>query len=66
MALSDEDIQDKANDPKRVTGDEGTVEEKPVGEMVLADRYTKSRAATKAPFGLTVTRIKSGGSIASD
>lgn len=56
--ISPDDIVEAAKAPKRVTGDEGTVEERSVEEMIEADRYEKAQDATSPPFGMRMAKIR--------
>lgn len=56
--LTPDEIEQRALGPKRITGDEGTVEERPIQELIDADRYKASREATSAPFGIRFGRMK--------
>jgi len=62
MTITDADFEDKADSPKRVTTDEGTVEERSVDELIKADQYNKARARNDGPLhGLRISRCKPGG-----
>jgi hypothetical protein len=65
MAISSSDIEDRAKSPAKVRTDEGTVEEKDVGEIIRADRYNKASTAAvaKVPWGLRMARGKPGGAV---
>lgn len=57
--ITAEDIADLGKTPKRVTGDEGTVEERSVKELIEADRYACSKTgAAGVPYGLRIARIR--------
>lgn len=66
-AVTELDIIDLASSPKQVSGDEGSVMERSVSEYIEADRYAAAKAAGQggAPFGMRVSRIKPGGTVAS-
>lgn len=58
------DHEDTAATPKRVTTDEGTVEERPVSEAIEAEQYEASKSAPTTPlFGLRMARFKPGGAV---
>lgn len=63
MAITEINVEDLSKAPKRVRTEEGTVEEKPVEEMIQADRYNAAKQATAVPWGLRMARIKPGGTI---
>lgn len=59
--MADEiDITGQANAPKKVTGDEGGIEERSVDELIAADRYTKAQGAGASgpPHGLRISKIR--------
>lgn len=60
-AMSDEIQQaiiDNATGPKRVTGDEGSVEQHSLQDQIAADRHVSSQAAASKPHrGLRRTKI---------
>lgn len=56
-------IKDLATAPKRTVGDEGSVEERPISELIEADRYNASKAAEKPPYGLRLARIRYPGTV---
>lgn len=45
MAELDQEILDNASAPKRVQGDEGSVEQHSLPDQIAADRYLASKAA---------------------
>lgn len=63
MAIEETNIEEQALAPKRVRTDEGTVEERPISELIEADRYNKAAAATAVPWGLKIARVKPGGTV---
>jgi len=55
------DIIDAANSPARVRTVEGTVEERPIPELIKADQYAATKAAAQAgavPWGIRCARIR--------
>lgn len=56
-----DEIDELAAAPRRTTGDEGTVEERSVQELIDADRYKAAKKAERAPWGLRFARIRKGG-----
>jgi hypothetical protein len=58
MAEASEDqILDDALAPKKITGDEGSVEEHPIPDKILADKYLLAKRAAKKGFGVRMVRI---------
>lgn len=56
--ITQSDIVDAATGPARVTGDEGTVQERTSQELIAADRYNEAKGVNKPPHGLHVSRIR--------
>jgi len=57
-------IQSLANSPAEVSGDAGSVKQRPVSELIEADRYLASKAAIANPLkGLRFAKIKPPGSV---
>ena len=63
MAVTSTEVEDLGKSPKRMTTDEGTVEEKEVKELIEADRYASQKTATTPPFGIRVARFKPMGTV---
>lgn len=63
MSIESEDISNAAKGPKRVTGDEGTVEERPISELIEADRYEEQKEVTGVPFGMRIARLRFPGTV---
>lgn len=64
MTISSSDIEDAGKAPERVTTDEGTVEEKPIDELIKADQYSNSKSVGDSPLhGLRVSRFKPRGAV---
>ena len=66
--MADNDIktalENNAEGPKKATGDQGSVEQHSLKDMIEADRYLKSTSAVtnKAKgFGISIARIKAPG-----
>lgn len=55
------DVVAEVNRPLMMRTEEGTVRERNIEEIIAADRYNKSNAATEVPYGMRVARIKPGG-----
>lgn len=51
-------ILEAAAGPKRVTGDEGTVEERDIDDLIKADRYAAAKGIDGPPFGLRIAKLK--------
>lgn len=57
--ITSEELTTAAQNPKRVTGDEGTVEERAIKDLIDADRYACAKdAAAGVPYGLRIARIR--------
>jgi len=63
MAITDAQIEAAALRAKKVQGDEGMIEEKPISEMLLAADRIAANAAIQPPFGLRIAKCKPGPSI---
>lgn len=59
--IDPDEIDELTTAPKRTTGDEGTVEERSIDEVIAGDRYTAAKRAEKAPWGLRRGRIQKPG-----
>jgi len=67
MAIEDQDVEDLAKSPLRTQTDEGQVMERPIKELLEADRYVKSGAASAGPpFGMRIARLQPGGTVVRD
>ena len=53
-----ETIKAMAKTPRSVTGDEGTVTERSIDELITADRYDKSQGIDAVPYGMRIAKIK--------
>jgi len=58
MALTEAELAELAGAPERVTGDEGTIKERPISEQIEADQYEHDIGSTDVPFGIRMTRAK--------
>lgn len=57
-------IQSLANGPAEVSGDAGSVKQRPISELIEADRYLASKAAMSDPLrGLRFAKITPPGSV---
>jgi hypothetical protein len=61
VGLSDEELDDRVRAPKRVSGDEGTVEERDADQTIQLDVYSKS--ASKPPYGMRLARVAPRGTV---
>ncbi len=59
--MEPEQFEELASAPRKTIGDEGTVEERSVSELIDADRYASAKQAAKAPYGLRLARIRKPG-----
>ena len=58
MADLADTIQDVGSKPQSVTTDGLSVSNRPIGDVIAADRYAKAAAAAKVPYrGLRFTRF---------
>lgn len=58
------DHEETAATPKRVTTDEGTVEERPIKEAIEAEQYEAAKSAPSKPLhGLRVSRFRPAGPV---
>lgn len=58
-------LETLATSPQRVRNDEGTVEERPLPQVIEMDRYLKSQDATDGgvPYGLRIARTTPRGTV---
>lgn len=64
MAITDSDIEAAGKGPKRVTTDEGTVEERSIDELIKADQYASTKSVGDEPLhGLRISRFKPRGAV---
>jgi hypothetical protein len=62
MAITDAELQELATAPKRTTTDEGTVEERPISEVIEGQNKLQANDLGDVPLhGLRVSRCKPGG-----
>ncbi len=57
MADLTSNIEESAQQPKKVTGDEGSVEQHPLADQIEADRYLKANAAYRKGLGIRHVKI---------
>lgn len=53
-----DEFADLGKGPIRMTGDEGTVEERPIEQVIAADRYGSAKCISSVPYGLRIARIR--------
>lgn len=64
MSLESEQIEELATAPKKTVTTEGSVEERPVKDIIAADQYLAGKTAGNAvPWGMRVARVKPGGTV---
>lgn len=64
MSITDSEISDAAKNPKRVTTDEGTVEERSVSELIEAQKHANANTGIDSPLhGLRISRFKPNGTV---
>jgi len=63
MTITNADIEAAVNRPKKIQGDEGMIEEKPISEMLEAADRVAANQAVQPPFGLRIAKCKPGPSI---
>lgn len=55
--------EDLKNSPKRVSGDEGTVEERDADDAIQLDIYDRVGKVTGPPYGMRVARCVPRGTV---
>lgn len=59
MAVDEDTIEDLVTSPERVTTDEGTVKERPIGDVIKGEVYVNQKAVSgKPPHGLFLSKIR--------
>lgn len=61
MADIEDAISESAQGPKKVSGDQGSVEQHSILDQIEADKYLSKKAAYKRGVGLRIARIISNG-----
>lgn len=62
--LTPEQLAEYAATPRKVVGDEGSIEERTATEFIDLDRYAHDKEAMgKAPFGMTIARVRPNGTV---
>lgn len=63
MAIENSEIKELAEAPKKVVGEEGSVEERNIEEVIAAKRHIDQSSAGSAPYGIRISRMKSMGTV---
>lgn len=64
MPLDDDTIEELALSPRKVTTDEGSVEERSIKEVIQADNHVAAKEVGNVPFhGLRHSRFKPGSAV---
>ncbi len=58
--ITADEIMDMAEGPKRITGEEGTVEERAMDDVIKGDRYGLAKGITQPPYGIRMAHIRFG------
>ena len=59
---NDNTIKDSASQPKRASGDSGSVEQHSLPDQIAADKYLESKkAARKSGLGIKLAKLSPGG-----
>jgi len=62
--ITDDTIAELAASPRKITTDEGVVEERSIDEIIKADQHLGNKNVTDQPLhGLRISRFKPGGSV---
>lgn len=62
MTIDQDTIDELAVAPERTTTDEGTVQERPIKDIIEADKYSKATNIGDSPLhGLRISRCKPAG-----
>ncbi len=55
-------MRDSASQPKRASGDSGSVEQHPLKDQIAADKYLESKKASRSKgLGIKLVKISPGG-----
>lgn len=64
MAIDDAEIEELATSPKKTVTDEGSVEERPIDDVIKADQYVNAKQVGDDPLhGLRISRCKPAGPV---
>lgn len=63
MVLDEDKIAEMAQVPLKVVGDEGSVEERSIDELMKAAKFIASNRANRPPYGMLISRIRQGGTV---
>lgn len=61
--VDDELIARMAQTPLKVVGDEGSVEERSIDDLMKAAKFIASNGANRPPYGMCIARIRQGGTV---
>lgn len=50
-------ITDRAQEPLKASGDSGSMEQRPIAELIEADRYVKGNAAAAKGLGMRHVKL---------
>jgi len=56
IEISRTDVINTAKGPKKIIGDEGSVEEREIDDLIKADQYQQRKQVTGPPFGMKIAR----------
>ena len=57
-------IEENATGPRRASGDSGSVEQHAIPDQIAADKYVRSKAASRATgLGIKLIKLSPGGAI---
>jgi hypothetical protein len=60
----DNSIKENAAGPKKASGDSGAVEQHPLQDQIVADKYLESKKASRAKgLGIKLAKISPGGTV---
>lgn len=64
LSVEDAQLQEIALGPQRTTTEEGTVEERPIKDLIDADKYLlQKQASDSPPWGIRMARVAPGGAV---
>lgn len=62
--ITDQEIQDRAKDPKSASTEDGSVTERSVDEMITAQKHASAQSIGSSPLhGLRISRCKPAGPV---
>ena len=63
MALTEEELDALARAPKKVTGDEGSVEERSAKDFIEFNNYREAGKIGGPPYGMRIARVMPMGTV---